>query len=124
VQWFYEDLAGMRPLQPGYALIEYRPEIPASGLDHVSASYESVRGTIASGWRRTPQGLALDVRVPANARGRVYVPAAHGDIVREVGSGTGVAAQNAGATPAGRAQGRAIFEVGSGQYEFRVERAH
>ncbi len=48
VQWFYEDLAGMRPLEAGYRKIEFRPEIPKAGLEAVSASYESVRGTIAS----------------------------------------------------------------------------
>ncbi len=75
VQWLYEDLAGMRPLAPGYASIEFRPEIPRAGLDRVSASYESVRGTVATSWRRTAAGLELDVTVPANATGRVYVPA-------------------------------------------------
>ena len=48
VQWFYEDLAGIRPLEPGFKKIEFKPEIPTSGLDKASASYESVRGTVAS----------------------------------------------------------------------------
>jgi alpha-L-rhamnosidase len=47
VQWFYEDLAGIRPLEPGFRKIEFKPEIPTTGLDSVSASYESVRGRIA-----------------------------------------------------------------------------
>jgi alpha-L-rhamnosidase len=33
VQWFYEDLAGIRPLEPGFRKIEFKPEIPATGLD-------------------------------------------------------------------------------------------
>ena len=53
VQWFYEDLAGIRPLVPGYRAIEIKPQIPAVGLDHISASYKSVRGTITSRWKRT-----------------------------------------------------------------------
>ena len=67
VQWLYEDLAGIRPARAGYGRIEFKPQIPASGLDRVSASYESVRGTIATSWRRTASGLELDVTVP---RGR------------------------------------------------------
>ena len=43
VQWFYEDLAGVRPLEPGYRRIEFRPEVPSMGLDSVAVSYESVR---------------------------------------------------------------------------------
>ena len=124
VQWFYEDLAGIRPLQPGYAVIEYRPEIPTSGLDHVSASYESVRGLVASEWRRTGDAVALDISVPANARGRVYVPAAEGSVVRETGTGASLPAESApGVTLAGGEDGRIVYEVGSGRYEFRVGRA-
>jgi alpha-L-rhamnosidase len=121
VQWFYEDLAGIRPLAPGYSLIEYRPEVPPSGLDRVSASYESVRGTIASEWRHTSGGMALDITVPANARGRVYIPVAADRVVREVGSGTDVPAERApGVALAGREQDRVIYDVGSGRFEFRV----
>jgi len=118
VQWFYEDLAGMRPLVPGYATIEFRPQIPKTGLDHAQASYESVRGTVASGWRRTASGLELDVTVPPNSRGRVYVPAPTAKAVTEAG------AANANRGTAARFMGmegdRAVYEVGSGQYSFRV----
>ena len=120
VQWFYEDLAGIRPLDPGYATIEFRPQIPKAGLDHVTASYESVRGTVASGWRRTASGLELDVTIPPNARGRVYVPAGSALAVTETG------ATKPGAASAARFAGmegdRAVYAVGSGRYQFRVAR--
>ena len=78
VQWFYEDLAGLRPLAPGYERIQFKPEIPRTGLDHVKASYESVRGTVATRWQRTAAGLELDVTVPANATAEVHVPRSSG----------------------------------------------
>jgi alpha-L-rhamnosidase len=123
VQWFYEDLAGIRPLKPGYATIEFRPQIPKVGLDRAEASYESVRGTIAAGWRRTASGLELDVTVPANAQGRVYVPAASAQAVTAVRAA--IAPRSSGAAAArfaGIEGDRAVFEVGSGQYQFRVAR--
>jgi alpha-L-rhamnosidase len=87
----------------------------------VSASYKSVRGTLACEWRRGVDGVALGVVVPANARARVYVPAADGEDVRETGSGASVAADSApGVRSAGRERGRIVYEVGSGRYEFRV----
>ena len=43
------------------------PRDPRAGLDRVAASYESVRGTVATSWRRTPTGLELDVTVPPGA---------------------------------------------------------
>ena len=49
--------------------------IPATGLDRVSASTDTVRGEVATRWEKVRGGLDLDVDVPANATGLVYVPA-------------------------------------------------
>jgi alpha-L-rhamnosidase len=121
VEWLYEDVAGMRPVAPGYEKIEFKPQIPRTGLDGVSASYESVRGTVATRWRRTATGLELDVTVPANATGRVYVPAPRPEAVTEVGDGKAVrAAQAASVQLVGVEGDRVVYEIGSGRYQFRV----
>jgi alpha-L-rhamnosidase len=121
VQWLYEDLAGFRPLEPGYRRIEFRPEIPASGLDFVEASHESVRGPVATSWRRTAEGLEIEVTVPPAAEGRVLVPAPGPDSVQETLGGSAVAAGSApSARVAGVEGGRVVYEVGSGRYRFRV----
>ena len=121
VQWLYENLAGIRPLDPGYRTIELRPALPADGVRSVSASYESVRGTIASRWRRRETGLEWDVEVPANATARVYVPASGPESVREGPPGSEVPAGRAEAVRLiGHEDGREIYEVGSGRYRFLV----
>ncbi len=121
VQWFYEDLAGIRPLEPGYAAIEFRPQVPETGLESAKASYESVRGTVASSWRRADTGLELDVTVPANSRGRVYIKAASEKAVTE--SGTPAAKSGAKSVHFVGLEGdRLIFDIGSGQYKFHVAR--
>jgi alpha-L-rhamnosidase len=123
VEWFYEDLAGVRPLEPGYRRIEFRPEIPTAGLDSVAVRYESVRGVVASRWKRTATGLELDVTVPANAVGVVYVPAPGASSVSEIGGGASVIAASAPGVRLLRAeQGRVVYQVGSGSYQFRVRR--
>ena len=94
VQWMYEDLAGMYPLEPGYQTIAFRPAIPAD-LDHVSASYESIRGTVATTWQQTAEGLELEVRVPPNATGRVYVPAASPELITMIEDGRAVDTEQA-----------------------------
>ena len=120
-QWFYEDLAGIRVLEPGFKKIEFKPQIPTSGLDKASASYESVRGTVAARWQRTATGLELDITVPANATGRVYVPAADAKAVTETGSGRIVPANKAHSVKLiGMEDNRVVYEVGSGRYQFRV----
>ena len=122
VQWMYEDLAGIRPLEQGFARIAFHPEIP-TGLDSVSVSYESVRGTVASAWRQTPNGLELEVTVPPTAVGVVHVPAAHPESLVQIDAGRGSNAGD-GANPTlrllGGTDGRVIYEVGSGTYRFRV----
>jgi alpha-L-rhamnosidase len=121
VQWLYEDLAGIRPLEAGYGRILIEPRIPTKGLGRVSASYASVRGGVASEWRRTPTGLELNVTVPPNATARVVVPAARARDVREVASGSSVPARDAPSVRLeSESDGRVVFEVGSGRYAFVV----
>ncbi len=109
-QWFYENLAGIRPLEPGYKQIAFAPTVPA-GLDHAEASYESVRGRIVSSWRREGSTLTLDVTVPPNAGGIVYVPAAAPDNITV-----------ANATFMGKQGARLVYRLESGSYRFTVRR--
>ncbi len=121
VQWFYEDLAGLRPLEPGFRKIEFKPEIPTTGLERVSASYESIRGRVAIAWKRTATGMELEVTVPANATGRVYVPASNSQAVTEAGKGRAVIADKADSVKFIGVEGnRIVYEIGSGRYQFRV----
>lgn len=109
VQWFYEDLAGIRPIEPAFRKIEFKPEIPTKGLDNVSASYESVLGRVALRWQRVTTGLEVDVTVPPNATARVYIPAPSTKAVTVNGPRL-----------IGIEDGRVIYEIGSGRYQFRV----
>lgn len=123
VQWLYEDYAGVRPLAPGYGTIEFRPGAAKDDPGPVSASLESVRGRVATRWRRTDAGFELDVTVPPTATAVVHVPAPEGHGVTEIGSGLPTAADRApGVVARGRAGDRLVFEVGSGDYRFRVAR--
>ena len=120
-QWFYEQLAGIRSVAPGYGRIEFRPAVPA-GLDSVSASIETVRGRVATRWRRSAAGLELDVVVPPTATGRVHVPASDAAAVTEIGGGRFSAERAEGVRLVGVERGRVVFEIGSGRYRFRVAR--
>jgi hypothetical protein len=71
--------------------------------------------------RRSASGLELDVTVPANATGRVYVPAPRPEAVTEGAGGTSVAAAQAPSVKLVGVEGdRVVYEVGSGRYQFRV----
>jgi alpha-L-rhamnosidase len=109
--WFYQYLAGIRP--PGETrLFVVRPYMP-SALSFVRASIETMYGRVASSWRRTAGGLSLEVTVPVNTTARVEVPVSEGQTV--------VAPK--GARRLGDAEGRTVFEVGSGRHRFRVRQS-
>lgn len=71
---FYTVLAGIKPTSPSYRTATITPQIP-TGLTHVTASIDTVRGRIASSWTRTDNALSLTVDVPINVATTVVVPA-------------------------------------------------
>jgi alpha-L-rhamnosidase len=119
-QWFFEDLAGVEPLRPGYAEIEFRPEVPSTGLDAVEMSLDSVRGMVATSWRKTDHGFALDIVVPPGSKGLVHVPAEGPSEVSEVGLDRVRGERAEGVRLTGTENGRVVYRVESGTYRFRV----
>ncbi len=85
--WEYEYLAGIRPLEPGYATIELRPTVP-DGLNRVDCTYRSVSGTIESHWHRNGDLFEWDIVIPPNTTAEVYLPTADGHAEKQIlGSG-------------------------------------
>ena len=122
MQWFYEELAGIQPLEPGYARIAIKPLIASEhGIDRASASYDSIRGTIKSSWQQSAAGITMDVTIPANTTALVSVPGTDPTKVGELGSGRALLAKNApGVSLVGVEEGAVVFRVGSGDYRFVV----
>ena len=121
VQWFYEDLAGMRPLELRLPGDRVPSADPADGARFRLGVVRKRRGTVATSWRRVGAGLELDVTVPPNATGRVYVPSPTPQSISEVGSGRPVPASEALSVSLVGVEGdRVVYEVGSGSYQFRV----
>ena len=115
--WFYKALAGINldPAAPAFRHIIIKPNV-VGDLTSAKASYDSVRGRIVSDWRIDKDGFRLAVTIPANTTATVYLPAIDPSKITE------------GKQPAASAEGvkflrveddRALFEVGSGTYEFR-----
>lgn len=106
--WFYEGLAGIRPMAPGYARLRIQPVMPA-GLTRASASILTPRGEASSSWTRRGGGLAtLVVAVPGACEAEIRLPAAAGRPVRAP----------TGARVLGRRDGHAAYRVGPGAWTF------
>lgn len=82
--WLYEKAAGIRCAEPGYRKIRIQP-ILTKGMTEVSASFESMYGTIRSSWTSREGKICVDVEIPANTTAVICLPEKEEEI--ETGSG-------------------------------------
>lgn len=114
--WFMNYLAGIRPdpANPGFQRFWIRPEMPGD-LAWVKAHHDSSYGRIKSEWKKAGNAYSLNVTIPANSTAEVFIPASKADEVTEGGK----PAANAEGVKFLRVEsGRAVYEVGSGDYRF------
>ncbi|WP_128544603.1 family 78 glycoside hydrolase catalytic domain [Larkinella soli] len=114
LQWYYENLAGIRSGGPGFRTVEMRP-YPSGDLTRVAATFASVYGLTGSEWTKTAREFRWKVTVPGNATATVFIPARD---AAEVLEGSSSAANAEGVTFLRMEGDRAVFQVGSGQYSF------
>lgn len=70
-QWLFDTVVGIRPDGENRFMIA-----PVSGgtLTHAKASYQSIYGTVESGWEKNENGTVYTVTVPANTRAELMLP--------------------------------------------------
>jgi len=71
-RFLQEHIGGIAPLEPGYRRFLVAPAVD-SGLIHASVSLETPYGRASSRWRRTDQGVELEVTVPAGTIAEVRI---------------------------------------------------
>jgi alpha-L-rhamnosidase len=115
-EWFYHALAGINPAPDAVAFdkLVIRPQ-PVGDLQWVKASYDSVRGRIASEWRRDAGKFNLRVRVPVGVTAEVVLPSGEGTPITESGEPVERAS---GVQRLTRQSGSAVVALGSGSYDF------
>jgi len=124
-KFFYKDLGGIAPAAPGFRRIQIKPRV-VGDLTWVKASYHSVRGPIAVHWRKGDHSLVMEVTIPTNTTAVVSIPTLGLENVA-VTEGTLPVWQNgsfvnrvAGITGGSRNSDYLFFDVGSGDYNFRL----
>lgn len=119
MEWFYHDLAGLGPdpAGPGFKRILIKPQ-PVGDLAWARARYDSIRGQIASEWKRADGKFLLAVTIPPNTTATVHLPTTNPATVTESGQ---PAAQAGGVRFLRAGQGVAVFEIASGRYAFAGE---
>jgi alpha-L-rhamnosidase len=125
-EWFYKYLAGIRVGDPGFERVEIAPHVPGD-LNSVDAQVDTVRGTVASSWRRGVSRFTLDVTVPGNTTAEVRIPTVgDGDVlvreddetIWERGEPSGV--DRPGIETIERVDDGVVVTVGGGAYRFEL----
>ena len=113
--WFYRTLAGIQPdeAKPRFEHMIIRPFIPDT-LTSVEASVATMHGRVAVTWQKQKGHLQLRVSIPANTGAAVYVPAGPTARVRCLPT----------RAPDRSEPGAIVYELGSGDYELRVNSAN
>ncbi len=113
--WFHECLAGIRPTEWGFYRMDMKPH-GYTVLARVEASHDSPFGSIKSQWKSENGVFTWTVVLPASTAAKVYVPTRDVKSVMESG-------RPIDKSPNVRfvmsEPGRAIYEIGSGEYTFR-----
>jgi alpha-L-rhamnosidase len=81
-EWLHGRVAGIDQDDEsvGYRRLVLRPTV-GGRLSWASARYESPRGAIACGWRRTGGGVEIEATVPPGATALLHVPGTDPDRV-------------------------------------------
>lgn len=115
--WMYFNIAGIQSDGPGFKRLVIHPR-PGGGLTYAKASYDSIRGRIATEWKLANGVFSLNVATPANTSATVYLPASAGEKVTESGKSLD---QAVGVKFVGIQAGLVRLEVGSGSYSFSAK---
>jgi hypothetical protein len=116
-EWFFHDLLGIgvEANGAGFRKSIIKP-MPVGDLKWAKGSYQTVNGTIRVEWKRVNGIFELNLSIPANTSATVYVPALIEKNVTESGKR---ATQSKGIKYLRMEKDRAVYEVGSGEYNFK-----
>lgn len=107
-EWFYRSLSGINSGAPGFEKIIIKPQ-PAGDLTWAKGSYNSIRGTIISEWKKEGGNFTLHVLIPPNTTATIFIPCNENSAVTESSKPVNIHYQN----------GYGVFETGSGDYNFK-----
>ena len=116
-EWMYRVSAGIDTRSPGYKHLLLQPH-PTKRLEYSKAAFESSYGTVASGWERKSGKLIINIKIPANTRATVVLPAS--DLSRVTEKGIAITA-NTNFSDIRKENDKIYFESGSGDYTFEIE---
>jgi len=119
-QWMMAYSLGIQRDEPGFRRFILQPEPDPTGImTWAEGYYDSMYGRISSGWKVDGALLVYLATVPANTTATLYLPTTAAESVKEGGK----SALNArGVTFVRYENGKAVYTLQSGRYEFTASR--
>ncbi|MFF9120666.1 family 78 glycoside hydrolase catalytic domain [Streptomyces massasporeus] len=112
--WMFQNIGGLSLIEPGYKRSRIAP-VPGGNLTRGSGSLHTVHGLLSSRWTDRDGVFTVKVTVPVNTVAEVHVPAETPGTVTEGGR---PADKATGVRFLRMENGAAVFQVGSGAYDF------
>jgi alpha-L-rhamnosidase len=118
MEWFYEGLGGIGQGESSsaYREIVIKPEI-VGDITFTRASYNSPYGKIICEWRKSDEKLFFNVTIPVNTTARVFIPTDSDSVIKENGKHIDL---NDDIKFLGEDKDRKIYQLGSGNYSFKI----
>jgi alpha-L-rhamnosidase len=81
--WFLQGIGGIQidERAPGFRHVLLKPAV-VGDLQFANTSYDSIRGRIASNWRRQGSDLSVDVTIPPGVTATLWLPASASENVK------------------------------------------
>jgi alpha-L-rhamnosidase len=115
-QWMVGNSLGIQRDEPGFKKFILQPEPDPTGtMTFAEGYYDSMYGRISSSWKLNGEILTYRATIPPNTTAILYLPATAHEDVREGGK---VAGSANGVRFVKFANGKAVYELQSGNYEF------
>jgi len=119
-QWMMAYSLGIQRDEPGFKKFILQPEPDPTGeMTWAEGYYDSMYGRIGSGWKVNGGTMTYKATVPANTTAKLFLPTSSEKTVKEGGKDTGKAK---GVTFVKYENGKAVYELKSGSYEFTATR--
>jgi alpha-L-rhamnosidase len=114
--WMYRNITGIDNYgdAAGYKKIKIQPH-PGGNLIYANADLETVYGKISVHWKIDGKKLVMDVEIPANTSGVIYIPASTEEAITENGKPLSEVKE---IKSSGKEGNYFVIQVGSGVYHF------
>jgi len=119
MEWFYQGLGGIRQAENSvaYESIVIQPEV-VKELTFANVCFDSPYGTIVSNWKKNENSFMLHVEIPVNTTAKVIMPF-EGELQSRALQSSEKDIELI--KPLEKVNGKPVFEIQSGSYEFELK---